>query len=94
MENETREIADVANQLAQQSSAQSAVNGVLFENLLVALKHNGMLSQEEVKSIFRRAHMVITQTAKDTPNVREGPLYQYMVQILTKIAAGHGVEIP
>ena len=93
MPNDTREIAEVANTLAQQASAQAAVNGSLIEDLFRTLLNNGTINKGELEIIFKNTESKLTDPKLAGPKISGTPLHQYMLEILRRIAAGHGVNL-
>ncbi len=93
MGDDTREIAEVANSLAQQASAQAAINGSLLEDLFRALLSNGTINQHELEIIFKNTESKVTDAKSFGPGVSGTVFHRHMLEILRRIAAGHGVRL-
>ena len=93
MGDETREIAEVANSLAQQASAQAAINGSLLEDLLSTLVANGTINKAELETIFKNTESKLTDGETFGPGVSGTAIHRYMLEILRHIATGHGVHL-
>jgi hypothetical protein len=91
MADDIREIAEVANSLAQNASARSAVSGVLMQALIDVLIENGTLNQNDVERAYKAAHSHLIHAAP--PNVLNTQLHAVMLDILRCCASGHNVEL-
>ncbi len=93
MGDDTREIAEVANSLAQQASAQAAINGSLLEDLFRTLLSNGTINQHELEMIFKNTKSKFTDAKIFGPDVSGTASHRNMLVLLRRIAAGHGVRL-
>ena len=93
MGDETRDIAEVANSLAQQASAQAAINGSLLEDLLSTLVENGTINKAELETIFKNTESKLTDGKAFGPDISGSAYHRNLLGILRQIAAGHGVRL-
>jgi hypothetical protein len=92
MTDNTREIAEVANQLAQQAIAHATASGVILQGLIDALLESGSLSKVELQTVFEKAYAYISSEGAP-PGQLGSPMHQMMLMILQTVAAGHGIKL-
>ena len=92
MADDTHEIAEVANQLAQQANAQAGVNGVIQSWLISCLLENGTISFEEAQAIFQNSYNFIIETMGESIS-RDDPLAKVMLEMLRRNASGFNISI-
>ena len=93
MGDDTREIAEVANSLAQHAMAQASINGSLLEDLFRTLLSNGTINQHELEIIFKNTESKFTDSEILGTDVSGSAAHRNMLEILRRIAAGHGVRL-
>ena len=93
MGDDTREIAEVANSLAQHAMAQASINGSLLEDLFRTLLSNGTINQHELEIIFKNTESKFTDSETLGPDVSGSAAHRNTLEILRRIAAGHGVSL-
>ena len=93
MGDDTREIAEVANSLAQQATAQAAINGSLLEDLFRTLLSNGTINRHELEIIFKNTESKFTNGETVGSGVSGTAFHRNVLEILRSIAAGHGVRL-
>ncbi len=93
MGDDTREIAEVANSLAQQATAQAAINGSLLEDLFRTLLSNGTINRHELEIIFKNTESKFTDSEILGRGVSGSAAHRNMLEIPRRIAAGHGVRL-
>lgn len=88
---DVHDVAEAANSLAQQATANAMATGVMLDALIDTLATNGTLDGDETEALFRSAYDYVNgPLAKD---VRGTPLHALVLEIIRRTAEAKGVRL-